>query len=399
MARIPLNKNMLGREEINTAKSVLDSGNLTMGERCHAFERAFADYIGVNHAIMVNSGSSANLLAMFALINPLVPTGNGLPPRIQPGCEVIVPALTWSTTIWPVLQIGAKPVFVDCDPRTLQMDPKAIEAAITAKTSAIVIVHVLGGAVNASEARDIAERRNLWLFEDTCESLGVKWDGRSVGSFGQLGSFSFYFSHHITTIEGGMVVTHDARLAELLRAMRAHGWSRNMDNPEEAAMRYPDIDPRFLFITTGFNLRPMEINAAIGLIQLNRLAGFNENRRRIALRLDRELADLNQSGELSLIEHDPRVTPAPFGYTVLCRTRDARNGLVRHLEAAGIETRPVICGNLVRQPAMAHYDYGVSGNLAGANRVMDCGLYWGSHPDMTDDDVDYVAKTVKAYFQ
>jgi CDP-4-dehydro-6-deoxyglucose reductase, E1 len=399
MIRIPLNKNMLGREEIDAAKAVLDSGNLTMGECCRAFELAFANYLGVEHAVMVNSGSSANLLAMFALTNPLVPTGSGLPPRILAGSEIIVPALTWSTTIWPVVQIGAKPVFVDCDPRTLQMDPKAIEAAITSKTSAIIVVHVLGGAVNAAEIRAIAERRNLWLFEDTCESLGVQWDGRPVGSFGQLASFSFYFSHHITTIEGGMVVTHDVRLAELLRVMRAHGWTRDMDNPKKISAKHPGVDPRFLFVTTGFNLRPMEINGAIGLVQLKRLAGFNESRRRIALRLDRELAGLDQSGELSLIRHDPRVTPAPFGYTVICRTHEARDGLVKHLEAAGIETRPVICGNLVRQPAVAHVDYRVNGDLAGADRVMDCGLYWGSHPEMTDDDVEYIAKTVKAYFQ
>ncbi len=196
-----------------------------------------------------------------------------------------------------------------------------------------------------------------------------------------------------------MVVTRDAQLAELLRVMRAHGWTRDMDNPMEVAKKYPDIDPRFLFVTTGFNVRPMEINAAIGLVQLKRLTVFNEQRRRIASRLDRELAGLDQSGDLLLIKHDPRVTPAPFGYTVICRTPAARDGLVRHLEAAGIETRPVICGNLVRQPAVKYFDYRVSGDLAGANRVMDCGLYWANHPDMTDDDVDYIVRTVKAYFQ
>ena len=399
MTRVPLNKNMLGSEEIEAAKAVLDSGNFTMGAQCRAFERAFEKHLDVAHAVMVNSGSSANLLAMFALTNPLVPAGDGLPPRIPVGSEIIVPALTWSTTIWPVIQIGARPVFVDCDPVTLQMDPKAVEAAITDKTSAIVIVHVLGGAVNVAAMREIADRKNLWLFEDTCESLGVKWEGRSVGSFGHLASYSFYFSHHITTIEGGMVVTDDARLAELLRAMRAHGWSRGMDDPAAVAAKYPGIDPRFLFVTTGFNLRPMEINGAIGLVQLKRLDGFNESRRRIALELDKGLASLAQSGDLSLITHDPRVTPAPFGYTVLCRTHAARDGLVRHLEAAGIETRPVICGNLVRQPALAHFDYGVSGDLAGADRVMDCGLYWGSHPDMSTEDVTYIVNTVKAYFE
>lgn len=399
MIRIPLNKNMVGSEEIDAAKAVLDSGYLTMGERCRAFEQAFADYLGVRHAVMVNSGSSANLLAMFAMANPLVPTGEGRPSRILPGSEVIVPALTWSTTVWPVVQIGAKPVFVDCDSRTLQMDPKAIEAAISPRTSAIVVVHVLGGAVNVAETRAIADRNKLWLFEDTCESLGVTWDGKPVGTFGEFGSFSFYFSHHITTIEGGMVVTNDGKLAELLRTMRAHGWSRNMDNPAEVAAQYPDIDPRFLFVTTGFNLRPMEINAAIGIVQLKRLAHFNESRRRIAVQLNLSLTALEEDGHLSLIRHDPCVNPAPFGYTVVCKTRQSRNGLVRHLEAAGIETRPVICGNLVRQPALTHFEYAVSGDLAGANRIMDCGLYWGSHPDMTDDDINYIVETVRAYFQ
>jgi CDP-6-deoxy-D-xylo-4-hexulose-3-dehydrase len=399
MIRIPLNKNTLGVEEINAAKAALDSGQLTMGERCGEFERAFASYLGVEHAVMVNSGSSANLLALFALSNPLVPAEASLPPRIKPGSEIIVPALTWSTTIWPVIQAGAKPVFVDCDPATLQMQPAAIEAAITPNTSAIVVVHVLGGAVDASEVAAIAQRHRLWFFEDTCESLGVEWQGKKVGSFGQLASFSFYFSHHITTIEGGMVVTQDARLADLLRAMRAHGWVRHMREAESVAEKYPHIDPRFLFITTGFNLRPTEINGAIGLEQLKRLDGFNDSRRRIAQSLDQGLAGLQQTGHLSLIRHDARVKPAPFGYTVLCRSREARDGLVRHLEKAGIETRPVICGNLVRQPALEHFDYRVSGELSGADRVMDCGLYWGTHPYMTGEDVEYIVGIVKEYFR
>src|SRR5262245_17218424 len=234
--RIPLNKSTIGEEEKNAVRAVLDSDRFTMGDRCHAFEREFADYLGVGHAVMVNSGSSANLIALFVMADALLPADGELPPRIRPGSEVIVPALTWSTTIWPVLQAGARPVFVDCDPRTLQMQPQAIEAAITPATAAIVVVHVLGGAVDAAAVAAIARQHGLWLFEDTCESLGVEWDGRKVGSFGQLASFSFYFSHHITTIEGGMVVTHDARLADLLRALRAHGWVRDMRAGAEIAV-------------------------------------------------------------------------------------------------------------------------------------------------------------------
>jgi CDP-4-dehydro-6-deoxyglucose reductase, E1 len=397
--RIPLNKNTLGADEIGAAKAVLDSGQLTMGERCRAFEAAFAKYLGVEHAVFVNSGSSANLVALFALTNPLVPAGNGLPPRIAAGAEVIVPALTWSTTVWPVLQAGAIPVFVDCDPQTLQMTPQAVEAAITPKTAAIVVVHVLGGAVDVAAMVEIAQRKRLWLIEDTCESLGVEWDGKKVGSYGQLGTFSFFFSHHITTVEGGMVVTGDARLADLLRAMRAHGWVRHMHARKEIEARYPDIDPRFLFLTTGFNVRPTEINGAIGIEQLKRLPGFNDNRRSIARKLDQGLAPFEQSGQLSLIRYDKRSKAAPFGYTVLCRSHDERQRLVKHLESNSIETRPVICGNLVRQPALEHFEHRVSGTLKGADRVMDCGLYWGTHPFMGDDDVQYIIETVKRFFK
>src|SRR5437660_1629583 len=163
---IPLSRSTVGEEERNAAKAILDSDRLTMGEHCRAFERQFANYLGVEHAVMVNSGSSANLIAFFTMADALVPSGGMLPRRILRGSEIIVPALTWSTTIWPVLQVGAKPVFVDCDPCSLQMSPEGVEAAITADTSAIVVVHVLGGAVDVRAVEAIARRRNLWLFED-----------------------------------------------------------------------------------------------------------------------------------------------------------------------------------------------------------------------------------------
>jgi CDP-4-dehydro-6-deoxyglucose reductase, E1 len=395
--RLPLTTNLLGEEEISAAKAALDSGFLTMGKLCEQFEREFANYNGVEHAVMVNSGSSANLLALFALANPLLAAKAGRR-RLGPGDEVIVPALSWSTSIWPVVQIGATPVFVDCDPETLQLTPAAIEAAITPKTAAIVVVHVLGGACNVADIAALANKRGLWLIEDTCESLGVLWDGRKVGTFGDLGTFSFYFSHHITTIEGGMVVTSDVQLADLLRSMRSHGWARGMINAADIERQNPEIDPRFLFVTTGFNLRPTEINAAIGLEQLKRLEGFNARRRKIAERFDRGFAGLHQSGELQLVRSDRRCQPAPFGYPVLCKTPEARRDFRKHLEAAGVETRPIICGNMVRQPAFKHLSHRVSGRLDGADQVMDRGIYWGPHPGTTDADVDTVIDIVKSFF-
>ena len=397
--RIPLNKSTLGQEEIDAAKAVLDSGYFTMGRLVLDFERAVADYLGVKNAVMVNSGSSANLLALFAAANPMLPADGALPPRLKAGSEVIVPALTWSTTIWPVIQAGAKPVFVDSDPETLQMTPAAVEAAITPNTAGIFIVHVLGGAVDMTAMEALAKKHNLWLLEDTCESFGVDWKGRKVGTFGQIGTYSFYFSHHITTIEGGMAVTDDDGLADLMRAMRAHGWIRQMETKDAQAAQHSSIDPRFLFITTGFNLRPTEINAAIGLEQLKRIEGFNASRRKVAARLDAGLARWKQTGQLTLMRHHPNVTSAPFGYSVLCENRETRDALQAHLEAADIETRPVICGNLTRQPALAHFDYRVSGELSGADRVMDCGIYWGTHPVMSDDEIDFIINTVNDYFR
>lgn len=394
--RIPLNTNTMGPEEIAAAKAVLDSGYVTMGSNCQAFERAFADYLGVKNAIMVNSGSSANLLATFALANPICSSG---PTRIEPGSEVIVPALTWSTTVWPFVHAGAIPVFVDCDPITLQMQPEAIEAAITSKTRAIAIVHVLGGAVDVTAVRKIADKHKIWLFEDTCESLGVLWDNRQVGTFGHVGTYSFYFAHHITTIEGGMVVTDDNDLADLMRAMRAHGWVRHMRNGDQYAEKHPEIDKRFLFITTGFNLRPTEINGAIGVIQLGKLDGFNAERRRIAKLLDKGLSKLQASGHVQPMVFDEQCRPAPFGYPVLCETTEIRDRFQSFLEASGIETRPVICGNLARQPALSHVAHRIAGPLAGADRVMDSGLYWGTHPMMTETEVSYIVDKVEQFFR
>ena len=199
-----------------------------------------------------------------------------------------MPALTWSTTIWPVLQIGAKPVFVDCDPRTLQMEPKAIEAAITPRTSAIVVVHVLGGAVDAAAIAAIADREQALAVRGYLRSRSASnGTARRSARSANWRSFSFYFSHHITTIEGGMVVTDDARAGRSAACDARARLGARHGRRSEIEAQYADIDPRFLFVTTGFNLRPMEINAAIGLEQLKRLDGFNEKRRAVAQRLDR----------------------------------------------------------------------------------------------------------------
>ncbi len=256
----------LSGEEISAAKAVLDSGRLTMGDRVRAFEEQFAVAVGARHAVMVNSGSSANLLIVDGLLRR---TAGEAP--LRAGDEVLVPALSWPTTVWPIVQLGLVPVFVDIDPTTLAIDLESARQAIGPRTKAMFLIHVLGRAAGMGEYQRFCARHGLRLIEDVCESLGAHSEGRHVGTFGDAGSFSFYFSHHISTIEGGMVVTNDAELCDDLRSLRAHGWVRDRTDKARWKESSPGIDERFLFIAPGYNVRPTEIQGAIGSAQLRRL--------------------------------------------------------------------------------------------------------------------------------
>lgn len=392
MKQIPLNASTLGYEETQAVLDVLRSTRVTMGARCRQFEASFGERFGAE-AVFVNSGSSANLLAFFALANHAVPHSRNKK-RFVPGFEVIVPAVSWATTYWPIVQAGGVPVIVDSDPRSLQMKPSAAREALSAKTVAICPVHVLGNTVAMDEIIPFAEENDLWIIEDTCEALGARYQGKPVGTLGNMATFSFFFSHHITTIEGGMVLMRDPQLAELLRCMRAHGWTRDLKNRQEIEVQYPEIDSRFLFVNTGFNLRPTEINAALGLIQLQKLDAFNLRRNEIARGWTERFQPLIQSKIFSPMIPTPGAEVATFGYPVICREQKVRTTLKQQLEQRGIETRPIICGNIARQPAMAKISHRVSGDLKGADEIMDCGLLWGVHPLMSASEVDYVADTV-----
>jgi CDP-4-dehydro-6-deoxyglucose reductase, E1 len=393
MSRIPLNASTFGDEETNAVLEVLRSDRVTMGGKCRDFEGAFGEYLGGGEAIFVNSGSSANLLGFFALANPVAAQSKNKR-KFLPGSEVIVPAVSWSTTFWPIVQAGGVPVLVDSDPRTLQMKPEAMRAALTEKTVAVCPVHVLGNTVAMNEVMRLAEENGLWVIEDTCEALGAQYGGKLAGTFGDLATFSFFFSHHITTIEGGMIITRDAQLAELLRCMRAHGWTRDLKNREKTEALYPEIDPNFLFVNMGFNLRPTEINAALGLIQLRKLDAFNQRRNEIASTWTKHFLTLIDRGAFYPMEPTKHACSASFGYPVICREPRIRKAMKHHLNEHGIETRPIICGNMARQPAFAHFSHRVSGDLSGADTIMDCGLLWGLHPLLSDQDVEYVANTV-----
>jgi CDP-6-deoxy-D-xylo-4-hexulose-3-dehydrase len=396
--KIPLNASTFGEEEISAAIDVLRSGFVTFGERCLSFEAMFADYIGSKHAIFVNSGSSANLLAFFALVNSECPTSVNGAMKLEPGQEVIVPAVTWSTSVWPIVQAGLIPVLVDSDPESLQMSVASVENAFSKNTGAICPVHVLGNSAPLTELLGSAKREKIWVIEDTCESLGTRFNDQFVGTFGDVGTYSFFFSHHITTIEGGMIVTNNDEMAELFRCLRAHGWTRHLKNKAAVEAKHADIDPRFLFINTGFNVRPTEINAAFGMKQLGKLEGFNQRRVEIANFWIEDLWLHAKNKAVVPMRTTPGASSTWFGFPVLCESKDLRDRLQRHLEKSGIETRPVIAGNLARQPAFKNIKHRVVGDLLGANAVMDRGLFWGSHPLMTQQEVEYVSKCVKEFF-
>ncbi|MCL2454405.1 MAG: aminotransferase class I/II-fold pyridoxal phosphate-dependent enzyme [Micrococcales bacterium] len=386
----PLSVPLYGADEVNGALDSLLTQNITMGAKVRQFEKAFAEHVGSRHAVMVNSGSSANLLALAVLSDPSVPGG------LRPGDEVIVPAVTWSTTLAPILQHGCVPVLVDIDPKTLNLRPEDLEAALSPKTRAIMPVHLLGNPVAMGPLMELAERHDLWVVEDTCESLGSTFEGRAVGTFGDMGTYSFFFSHHITTIEGGMLVTDDDRLADLARSIRAHGWTRDMAQRDKLEAANPSIDPRFLFVHVGYNLRPMEISAAFGLVQLQRLEEFNEQRRANVAYLAAALDDLRD--EIALVTEQPGGRSTWFGFTAITKDSSTRLALSEHLESRGIATRPIVAGNLAVQPAFRDNPHRLVGDLANATAVGERGLFVGNHPNLTPAHLDHIVAGFRSFF-
>lgn len=388
---VRLHEPTFGADEINAAVEVLLSTRVTMGPKVLAFEKEFVDASGFGGGVMTNSGSSANLLAVAAVAN--VTTRDNL----KPGDEVIVPALSWSTTVWPLIQHNLVPVVVDIDPATLNIDLNEVERAIGPRTRAVMPVHVYGNPCDMAAIQDICRRNNLILVEDCCEALGAYYEGTPVGKFGRVGTFSFYFSHHMTTLEGGICVTDDAELAEMMRVQRAHGWIREMKNREPFLQKYPTIDPRFLFINIGYNLRATELQGAIGSVQLPKLNGFVDIRRENTAAWRH---DLNRWSEfLDFQQETPRARSSCFGFPITVRENApfTVRDLSAFLNSAGIETRPIICGNIAQQPAMQLYPHRVVGDLRCSTRVMRSGMSFGNHQAVDKAARDYVTHQISAF--
>ena len=346
----PLVKNPYRSKDIFKAIKVLKTGKLTMGTNVSSFEREFTSKLKTNYSLMVNSGSSANLLAIQCLINPYRKK------RLKIGDEIIIPSLCWSTSLWPIVQSGLKPIFVDIDKETLNINLADLEKKITKKTKGIMLVHVLGNSTDMTKLMKIKKKYKLILIEDTCESLGAQFKNKFLGTFGEFSSYSFYASHQISSGEGGMICCKDKSDYEIIKSLRSHGWSRNLSNERKISNNNPHLDKRFIFYNSGFNLRPTEIAGTIGRSQFKDLFKFkkirNLNRKNI-INLFKKDKKINRS--IKVIKPNKNVNPSWFGLPLIVNKKNLLKKLMLRLEKNGIETRPIISGNFLKQPSVKKY--------------------------------------------
>jgi CDP-4-dehydro-6-deoxyglucose reductase, E1 len=371
--KFPLATTSWGKEEINAMQRVIASGQFTMGANVQAFERDFARYAGSQYCVMVNSGSSANLLMVAALFY----TKNSKL-KLKRGDEVIVPAVSWSTTYYPLYQYGLKIKFVDIDLHTLNYDLEQLENAVTAKTRAIMAVNLLGNPNDFGRIHQIIGKRDIVLIEDNCESMGAKFQGKQAGTFGVMGSFSLFFSHHISTMEGGLIVTDDEELYQILLSLRAHGWTRDLPKQNLICSEKSDdpFEESWRFVLPGYNVRPLEIEGALGIEQVKRLPKMIEERRKNGKLLQAVLgnhSDINIQQEIG--------ESSWFGFSLVIRPGSylTRKALVVKLNELGFECRPIVAGNFAKNEVVRYFDSEVHGTMKNADHIDKYGLFVGNH--------------------
>ncbi|MGI8943739.1 MAG: DegT/DnrJ/EryC1/StrS family aminotransferase [Qipengyuania sp.] len=369
----PLATSSWDEDEYAAIQRVIDSDRFTMGPEVKAFETQFAEHFGSRYAVMVNSGSSANL----AMIAALFFTGDETR-RLKRGDEIIVPAVSWSTTYAPLAQYGLHLRFVDIDIDTLNYDLDALEAAVSDTTRAIMAVNLLGNPNDFARIEAIVAGRDITVLEDNCESMGASLGGKMAGTFGLMGTFSTFFSHHISTMEGGVVVTDDEELYQLLLSLRAHGWTRDL--PEKSLIATPGTGDRmiesFRFILPGYNLRPLEMSGAIGQEQIRKLPGLIEGRRANAGMFQDRLRDH------PVIRIQREIGKSSwFGFSLILRegVDMTRYELAHKLSALGFETRPIVSGNFVAKEVIRHFDHSVHEGVPNAEHLDANGLFIGNH--------------------
>ena len=385
----PLLDKGLSKKDLNEGIKVLKSGNITMGLKTKTFENLFKKKLKTNYALMVNSGSSANLLATFASCNPLRAN------RFKQGDHALIQSLCWPTSLWPLVQTGLKINFIDVDPLTLNVVAEDLINKVTNKTKLILIINVLGLSPDIKKIRNFCKKKKIILIEDNCESLGAKYKNKYLGSFGDFGTFSFFYSHQITSGEGGMIVCKNKKDYEILKALRSHGWSRD----ENVTKKYPKLDPRYVFINSGFNLRPTDIQAAIGISQFKKLDKFkrirSDNRNKIIKSLQKSSKWKNQ---FQFIKVPKDISPSYMVFPILLNSnyKNKKEKFINYIESKGLETRPVISGSFINQPSSKLFNLNKSKDkFQGAEEVQKLGFVIGLHTEeINKDKISFLKKTL-----
>jgi CDP-6-deoxy-D-xylo-4-hexulose-3-dehydrase len=375
-------------EEKIAAKKVIDSGFCTMGKITLEFEAKFAEKFGSKYAVFSNSGSSANLLAIAALCfkkeSPL-----------KPGDEVIVPAISWSTTYYPLYQYGLKLKFVDVNLYDFNMSLEQVRSAITDKTKAIFAVNLLGMPCDLEELREICKEKNIYLVEDNCESMGATYNGKQCGTFGVMGTFSSFFSHHMCTIEGGITVTDDEELYQIMLSLRAHGWIRNLPDKNHICNKTGNfIEDTFKFVLPGYNLRPNEVFAAIGLEQLKKIDKFIQIRRENYDYLKSRIPEISSIcyNFQSTNKHSKNSSWFGFGFL----TKD-RKKLSDYLIKNNIECRPIVAGDFTKNPVIKYMNYEIPFSLDNAKVIDQDGIFIGNNGENIKAQIDHFIEVVRRF--
>lgn len=372
-----------GKEEIEAIHKVIESDMYSMGTQVESFEREFSKFFGSKYSVMCSSGSTANLLMVASLFfkkkNPL-----------KRGDEVIVPAVSWSTTYFPLQQYGLHVKFVDIDSRTLNFDLNQLAEAVSEKTKIILAVNLLGNPNDFDTIRNIIKNRDIILLEDNCESMGAKYKGKYTGTFGVMGTYSSFFSHHISTMEGGMITTDNEELYHILLSIRAHGWTRNLPKINHVSNKSDNwFEESFRFVLPGYNVRPLEMSGAIGIEQLKKLPGFIENRRKNA----QIFKEIFKSDERFVIQKEVEES-SWFGFSFIIQDQNLkREEVIRLLSTNNIDSRPVVTGDFTKNSVLKYFDYSTHGNLSNAKNLDKKGFFVGNSHQNLKKEIEHL-KTI-----
>ena len=389
--RFPLGHNTWDDKEKKAAIKVLDSGFFTMGKKVKEFEQKFANKFGAKYATMVNSGSSANLLMLSVLNN----FKKVLKKKKIKNPNIIAPSVGWSTSYFPICQNNFKINFVDVDLDTLNISPSEVEKSIDKNTVAILAINLLGNPCNFTELKQIANKHNLILIEDNCESLGAKYNNKYTGTHGIMGTHSLFFSHHMQTMEGGVILTNDKDINDYLKSLRAHGWCRDLSNKnilyKKSNNKFKD---HYVFITPGYSLRPLEIEAAIGLVHLNKLKRFMKIRDKNAQTFQKLFGNKSWC---RIQKQEKNSISSWYGFNLILdgKLKSKRHKIINKLQKKNIEIRPTMTGNFLNNPVMKYLNFKASGTFKNSQNIDKNGFFVGNYPKDLTKELNFLYQNIK----